>query len=195
VAGEAFALKDDEPDYPPMIIGNFVLGGGTLSSRLGDRVRQKEGLSYGVGSFFAAESLDKRSSLTVFAISNPQNIPKVETAIKEEIDLLVSKGITKEELDQAKNGYLQQQQVSRSNDRALAALLADTAYVGRTMLYYAELEKKIQGLTTETVLAAVKKYIAPQQLTIVVAGDFEAAAKAAKDPAGAAGAKPAPVKK
>jgi predicted Zn-dependent peptidase len=69
--------------------------------------------------------------------------------------------------------------------------LADTAYVGRTMLFYAELEKKIQALTTDSVLAAVKKYFVPGQLTIVVAGDFAAATKAAAEKAGAANAQPA----
>ncbi|MEX2558722.1 MAG: insulinase family protein, partial [Pirellulales bacterium] len=48
VAGLAFAMSDTDPEYPAMVLGNFVLGGGSLSSRLGDRVRQKEGLSYGV---------------------------------------------------------------------------------------------------------------------------------------------------
>ena len=50
VAGETFALRDSDPDYAPLVLGNFIFGGGALSSRLGDRVRQKEGLSYGVGS-------------------------------------------------------------------------------------------------------------------------------------------------
>ncbi len=43
-------MKDNDPDYPTLTIGNYILGGGALSSRLGDRVRQKEGLSYGIGS-------------------------------------------------------------------------------------------------------------------------------------------------
>ena len=50
VAGMTFPMKDDDPDYPALVMGNYILGGGSLSSRLGDRVRQKEGLSYGVGS-------------------------------------------------------------------------------------------------------------------------------------------------
>ena len=47
--GEQIAMRDDNPDYPALVIGNYIMGGGALSSRLGDRVRQKEGLSYSVG--------------------------------------------------------------------------------------------------------------------------------------------------
>ena len=45
-----FPLKDTASDYPALVLGDFIFGGGSLSSRLGNRVRQKEGLSYGVGS-------------------------------------------------------------------------------------------------------------------------------------------------
>ncbi len=55
-----FPLNDTNPDYPALVMGNFIFGSGSLSSRLGNRVRQKEGLSYGVGCQFSASSLDER---------------------------------------------------------------------------------------------------------------------------------------
>src|SRR5262249_23181841 len=58
VAALAFPLKDSDPDFAALRLGNFILGGGTLSSRLGDRIRQKEGLSYGVTSSFSAGTQD-----------------------------------------------------------------------------------------------------------------------------------------
>ncbi len=180
MAGMAFAMKDDAADYPALVMGNYVLGAGTLSSRLGDRVRQKEGLSYGVRSYLAADSLDPRASLTINAICNPQNITKVNVAIAEELDKLIAEGATAEELARAKQGYLQQQQVARTSDAMLASTLADNLFVGRTMAYYAELEKKIAGLTTEQVQAALKKWIDPKRLVIVDAGDFAASKSAAK---------------
>lgn len=172
MAGEVLPIKDDHPDYPALVIGNFILGGGTLSSRLGDRVRQKEGLSYGVGSHLIADSLDPRASMTIFAICNPQNIKKVETAIREELERLVDKGITAEELEQARRGYLQQQQVMRANDEVLASKLEDAAFAGRTMAYYSDLEKKIGALTPDDVSKAMKKHIDPKRLSLVTAGDF-----------------------
>jgi zinc protease len=172
VAGMAFPMQDTDPDYPAMVMGNYVLGAGALSSRLGDRVRQKEGLSYGIRSYVAADSLDKRASLTINAICNPNNIGKVNSAIGEEIDKLLADGVTTEELARAKQGYLQQQQVSRTSDSTLASTLAELVYLDRTMAYYADLEKKIAEVTPEQVQAALKKYIDPKKLVIVDAGDF-----------------------
>ncbi|HVJ66470.1 MAG TPA: pitrilysin family protein, partial [Caulifigura sp.] len=83
-AGEVMPMKDTDTDYPAFTIGNFVLGSSGLSSRLGDRVRQKEGLSYGVGSMFRANSLDERAVFSAYAITNPANMTKVDTAIREE---------------------------------------------------------------------------------------------------------------
>ncbi|MFY8037245.1 MAG: insulinase family protein, partial [Cyclobacteriaceae bacterium] len=58
VAAYNFEFRDDNPDYPAMVMANFMLGGGFLNSRLATRIRQKEGLSYGVGSQFSTGSLD-----------------------------------------------------------------------------------------------------------------------------------------
>ena len=148
-------------------------------------MRQKEGLSYGVGSFISADSLDARASLTINAICNPANIQKVNDVIAEELALLLSKGVTEAELGRAKQGYLQQQQVSRTSDGTLASILGESLFVDRTMAYYSDLEKKINALTPEQVLAALKKRIDPKRLVIVDAGDLKAAAKetAAKDAA------------
>src|SRR5262249_5775892 len=58
-AGHKLAMTDSDPDYAALDVANFLFGGGTLSSRLGNRVRQKEGLSYGVASGFNADGKDK----------------------------------------------------------------------------------------------------------------------------------------
>ena len=71
VAGLIFPLRDDDPDYSALVMGNYIFGSGALSSRLGDRIRQKEGLSYGVSSGLSVSSLDKRAILSITAISNP----------------------------------------------------------------------------------------------------------------------------
>jgi zinc protease len=186
MAGEAFALSDDDPDYAALTLGNFVLGSGGLSSRLVDRVRQEEGLSYGVGSFVRAESLDQRASLTVFASYNPANVEKVKTAIREEIVRLLEGGVTEKELAEAKTGYLQMQKVSRSDDGRLAGILAGTLHTDRTMAYYSQLEERIAKVTTDGVVAALRKYIDPAKLTVVVAGDFSKAPAEPELEAGAA---------
>jgi zinc protease len=176
-AGMLLPISDDHPDYPALVLGNFILGAGSLSSRLGDRVRQKEGLSYGVGSSFVASTQDDRANLMLTASCQPQNIGKLETVIKEELDRLLAKGVTEKEVENAKQGYLQQRQVGRSSDQAIAGLLNSQLYEGRTMAREAELEEKIAALTAEQVSAALKKHVDPKRLVIVTAGDRKTGGK------------------
>jgi zinc protease len=176
-AGMLIPISDEHPDYPALVLGNFILGAGSLSSRLGDRVRQKEGLSYGVGSSFVAAAQDERANLMLGASCQPQNVGKLETVIKEELDRLLAKGVTAGEVENAKQGYLQERQVSRSNDQALASLLNSQLFEGRTMAREDELEKKIAALTPAAVSAALKKHIDPKRLVIVTAGDRKTGGK------------------
>lgn len=174
VSGLVMPISDSHQDYPAIVMGNFIFGGGSLSSRLGDRVRQKEGLSYGVGSGLRPSTLDDYCTLTVSAIANPENAPKVDAVIKEELDKLLKSGVTADEVARAKKGYLQSQHVQRTSDGQLAGLLGSTLYVDRTMKFYAEQEKQIESLTGEQIVAALRKYVDPKRLVVVTAGDFEA---------------------
>jgi zinc protease len=174
LSGLVFPLRDTDEDYPSLVIANFIYGGGSLSSRLGNRVRQKEGLSYGVGAGFSASAFEPRAVITTNAICNPQNIGKVQKVIQEELERILREGITQQELDDAKLGYLQSRNVRRASDSALASTLAGHSYTGRTMAFDAEMEKKISALTTDQILNSLRKYIDPGKLIIVTAGDFNA---------------------
>jgi len=184
IGGMTLPMKDEDPAYPAALIGNYVLGGGGLSSRLADRLRQKDGLSYGSGSMFSADAEDENASLMVYAIFNPDNLAKVEAGIREEFDRLLKDGVTPGELEKAQKGYLQQMKIGRTSDSALTGTLARYLYLGRTMQFDAYRERKIQALTPDAVNAAVRKYLDPKTMTAVVAGDFKAKAKDAEKPKG-----------
>ena len=176
-AGGVMPLRDDDPDYPALVIGNYILGAGALSSRLGDRIRQKEGLSYGVGSSLVASSLDQRATITMSAIYNPANLDKLQKAIREELSKLLESGVTQKELDDAVKGYLQRQEVARTEDANLSQMLESTLLADRTMSYYTNHELAIQSLTPEQVNYALRKHIDPAKILTAVAGDWAAAAR------------------
>jgi zinc protease len=94
LAGLTFPLSDDAPDYAALRIGNFIFGGSTLASRLGDRIRQNDGLSYGATSSLNASSRDPVGSFSITVSTNPANIDKVVAAVKEELDRFLSDGPT-----------------------------------------------------------------------------------------------------
>jgi zinc protease len=176
-AGMNIKMNDAHPDYPAMLLGNYMLGGGFLNSRLATRIRQKDGLSYGVGSFFSAGSLDESATLGAYAIYAPENKEALEKAFREEIEKVQKEGFTKEEIEAAKSGWLQSRTVTRSQDPSLMSSLNSNLYLDRTMQWDAALEDKIAKLTPEQINAAMKKHIDLNKMTFVKAGDFAGAEK------------------
>jgi zinc protease len=172
VAGFAFEMRDDNPDYPALVLGNYMLGGGFLNSRLAVRIRQKDGLSYGVGSQFNAGTLDAIGNFTAFAIYAPENLEKLEKAFKEEIQKVAAEGFTDEEIAAAKTGWTQSRAVTRSQDASLAGQLSNYLFSNRTYKWDEEFEKKVNALTKEQINAAMKKHIKLESISIVKAGDF-----------------------
>jgi zinc protease len=172
VAGMNLRISDDDPDYPALVLANYIIGGGFLNSRLSTRIRQKEGLSYEVGSSFWAYTVDKAGGFQMSATVAPQNVTKVETALKEEIEKVIKDGFTKEEVETATAGLLQSYQVTRSKDSSLAGTLSKLLFWDRTLAWQNDLEKKIAALTPSQLTAAIRKHIDPTKITIVKAGDF-----------------------
>jgi len=169
-------MRNNHPDYAALSLGNFIFGGGgALSSRLGDRVRQQEGLSYSVASAFQASAVDERSIFYIYAIVNPDSADKLATVIREELDRLLKDGITEEELTSRKAGFLQDQERQRTTDSVLTSLMGTHLQTGRTMQFTADFEQKLSNLTVEDVNAALRKHIDPERLFIVLAGDFQKA--------------------
>ncbi|MEZ6122600.1 MAG: pitrilysin family protein [Planctomycetaceae bacterium] len=171
-AAMTLPLRDTSPDYPALIVGNYILGGGALSSRLGNRVRQTEGLSYTIQSAYQASPVDDRSIFYIYAITNPLNTDKVHSVIREELDRLLKDGITEDELNEQRKGLLQNQELGRASDAALASLMGTHLRTGRTMQFTADFEDRVRSLTVDDVNQALRKHIQPDRLFICMAGDF-----------------------
>lgn len=174
IAELSLPLRDDDADYPALVLGNFMLGGGFLNSRLATRIRQQDGLSYGVASQLVANPFDKSASFSGFAIYNPGNSAKLVAAFREEIERVRREGFRDDELREAKNGWLQGRNLNRSQDATLAGQLSNQLRLGRTPAWDADFERRVAALTVDDVNAAFRKWIRPEALVIVEAGDFRA---------------------
>jgi zinc protease len=172
-------MQDTDPDYPALLIANYIMGQSGFDSRLTARIRVKDGLSYGAGSQLNVGSTDRGASWIGFAISAPQNTEKVELAFKDEVNKAIKDGFTLVEVLAAKSGLLQQRLQTRAQDGSLASGLASNAYLGRTYAFSADIEAKISALKAEEVSAAFRKYIDPSKITFIKAGDFAKVAKQA----------------
>jgi zinc protease len=172
-AGKSLALTDEDPDYAALRLGNYLLGGGFLNSRLARRVRQQEGLSYSVSSSLTADALDPVGGFSVYAIAAPENIPKVKTAIVEEIDRAIKDGFTDEEVESAKRGYLESLKVARSQDGNLAGLLSGYMFYDRDLDWLNKWDAKIKALTPKQIQDALARHIHPEEMVVVTAGTLK----------------------
>ncbi len=173
ITGINLKLKDDAPDYMALYVGNYLLGGGFLNSRLATRIRQKEGISYGVGSQVQASPIDESGIFLTYAIYAPENSARLQEALLEEINKVRNEGFTEDELAKAKEGLLQARTLSLSKDGELAGKMNGYLYLNRDLDFDADMDEKLKNLSLEEVNTAFRKYVDPSKLTIIQAGDFE----------------------
>ena len=171
-AGLTLEMRDDDADFPAMVLANYLLGG-TTTARIPHRVREKEGLSYSVYTSFFASSFDKVAGFGVSAIFAPANRERVERAVREELERAVHDGFAPDEVASGAKALIQARRLERRNDRQLVSRLADYLYKGRDYSWDAALEQRIAALTADEVNAALRRYIDPARLSVVVAGDFK----------------------
>lgn len=167
-------MSTAHPDYPALSLAGHLIGGGFLSSRLSSRIRDTEGLSYGVGANISASNIDEKGQLFVYAMYAPENRARLVEVLFEELERAATEGFDSEELERGKRGYLQQLELVRSDDSLLLTLLGNNHYLDRSMDYHADFEDQISALTPESINAALARHLHPAEISFVVAGDFAA---------------------
>jgi len=178
VAKLALPVKGDEPDFVPLILANRILGGGGLKSRIADRLRQQDGISYGAGSGLSEANYEANSTLSFAAIYAPKNLDKLKAGMSEVLAAFLKDGVTSQELAEAKTGLLQQWTINRTQDGTLASDLASDLKLGRTMAFTQDREAKVKSVTVEQVNGVIRKYLHLDHLVQMVAGDFAKARSA-----------------
>jgi len=174
-AGVRIQMRDTDPDYAAMVLANYMMGG-DITARWSDRIRNREGLSYGVSSSFTAPADGDAALLQASIISNPKNSPKVEASFRDELQKTLADGFTQKELDAAKSAIHDARVLGRSGDAAIESLIMTRAEVDRTLDWDVQLDAKLASLTLVQVNAAFRKHITNTiSVSIVQAGDFKKA--------------------
>jgi zinc protease len=174
----AFPMRDDDPDAAALMIADEIFGGGSgMSNRLMVRLRQKDGLSYGVGSGLALGSRERLATFSISGIAAPQNVGRAEQAVREELERARKEGFTAAEVDDAKKGLLQSRLLNRSQDPVVAGAWVSNLDLGRSFAFSKQFEDRLRAVTPEQVNAAFRKYIDPEKMTFVIAGDAKKGVK------------------
>jgi zinc protease len=172
VASIMLPVGQNSDDAAALELGNYIFGGGFLNSRLAKRLRQKDGLSYGAGSFITINPEDNKATLGAYAICAPQNLAKVEVGFKEELSRMLKDGFTDEEIKSAKSGLLQGKKVSRAQDIELVRTLRRNLILDRTMQWNKSYEHRLSNLTADDVKRVMNKYLKLENFSIIKAGDM-----------------------
>jgi zinc protease len=159
-----------DPDYLPCVIANSALGQSSLTSRLGVRVRDTEGLTYGIHSGFAASHL--AGPFAVSLTVKPESRDAAVAATLEEIRRFVRDGITAKELADEKSSHSGRFQVDLGSNGGMAHAIDAAVYYGLGVSYLDEFPALVAAVTREQADAGFAKRVDPEKFTIVSAGSF-----------------------
>ena len=107
----------------------------------------------------------------------PQNALRAEQAAREELERLVKDGLSAKEVEDARNGLLQERLLNRSQDGTVAGAWTNNLDLGRTFAFSKAIEDRLRALTAADVNAALRRRIDPAKLTVVIAGDAKKGVK------------------
>lgn len=162
-------VKRPHPDYYPTAVASFILGGGSFSSRLMNRVRSDEGLAYSVYSTVGNDYRD--TAMTTIALQT--KVETVDFALKlvfEEVEKLAKDGPTDEELVQAKKSLVESLPSLFDSPAATASIFARGELVGKSDDHYLDYVKEVNAVTAEQVKAMIAKYFSKDKMTISIVG-------------------------
>ncbi len=173
VIGHPGGLRRADADFLAASLGNSVLGHSTLSSRLGVRVRDREGLTYGVISRFFGASLIDGPWVVSLSVA-PPNLDRAVAAIREEIVRFVAEGPTDGELDDERAAMAGSYRVSLATPMSVARELARLARHALPIEEIDRIPDEVASVRREEVVEAVRAHIDPAHLSLAVAGDLVA---------------------
>jgi zinc protease len=166
-------LKQSDPDYVAVDIANEMLGGGAfLSSRIPQRLRESEGMSYGAGSFINLNYKYPSSKWLVYAIFNPIYQSRLDTALYEEINKTLKEGFKQDEMKKCLVSWLQGRKTELGFDQSLSSRIASYLSQGKDLDFFSDYEESAKKLTLDQVNAALRKYLGPEKMTLIYSGDF-----------------------
>jgi zinc protease len=161
-------LRRDDPDYFPLLVGNFVLGGGGLVSRVNIEVRQKLGLAYSASSYFYP--LRREGPFIMSMQTQRSRALDALAAARKTLRDYVAEGPTEAELTAAKQNIVRGFPLRIDTNRKINAHLALIGVYDLPLTYLEDYVKNVERVTVEDVKRAFAKRIDPERMVTVVVG-------------------------
>lgn len=159
------------PDYFPVMIMNFILGGGSFTARIPGRIRSDEGLAYSAYSAFQASR-----DIGMFFVTCETKLESTNRAISialEEIEKMKKSPVDAEELAMAKETFKNQFIFRFTTSASIVGQMVDIEYEGLPLNYLETYLDNVEAVTQEEVQRVAAKYLCPDKINILVLGDKE----------------------
>lgn len=166
----AVGMKRGDPDYFPLYVGNYVLGGGGFVSRLTEEVRQKRGLAYSVYSYFIPRLED--GPFQIGLQTKRESADEALGVVRDTLRRFVAEGPSEAELAAAKSNLIGGFPLRIENNRKILDYVGMIAFYGLPLSYIDDFTRNIDGVTAAQIRDAFARRVVPERMaTVVVGGD------------------------
>jgi len=161
-------FKRNDPDFFPLLVGNYILGGGGFVSRLSTEVREKRGLSYSVYSYFAPGL--HAGAFTVGLQTRPDQAQQAVQVVRDVVSRFVAEGPTETELRAARDNLVGGFALRIDTNRKLLDNVSSIAWNELPLDYLATWTKQVEAVTVADIRAALARKLQPERMVTVIVG-------------------------
>jgi zinc protease len=174
----AVGIARGDPDYFPLFVGNYILGGGGFASRISEEVRQKRGLAYSAAGYFSP--LAQKGSFVISMQTRKDQAQEALDVTMKTLREFVASGPTAKELTDAKTNLVGGFPLRIDSNRKIHEYLAVIGYYNLPLTYLDEFVGNIERVTVADIKRAFTARIDPEKLITVVVGAEEKATAASR---------------
>jgi zinc protease len=163
-------MRRGDPDYFPLYVGNHVLGGGGLVSRLNEEIREKRGLSYSVYSYF--NPMEQNGPYLLSLQTRNDQVDEALDVMRDTLKTYVEKGPTEKELVAAKKNITGGFALRIDSNSKILDYLVVIGFYGLPLDYLEVFNDRVMAVTREQIVDAFQRRVLPDTLsTVIVGGD------------------------
>jgi len=161
-------MSRTDPDYFPLYVGNYVLGGGGFVSRLMNEVREKRGLAYSVYSYFMP--LKQTGAFQIGLQTKKEQADDALLLVRKTLDDFVAQGPTEKELLAAKQNIMGGFPLRIDSNRKILDYLSIIGFYDMPLSYLDDFTARVERVTVAQIRDAFKRHIDPQHMATVMVG-------------------------
>jgi len=161
-------LKQNDPDYFPLYVGNHILGGSGFSSRIVKEIREERGLAYSAYSYF--RPMRQKGPFLIGLQTRNEKVSEASTAVKQTLQTFIQHGPTDEELTAAKKNIMGGFALKLDSNKKLLANVVGIVTSGVPLDYLNSYTQKVAAVTQEQIMQAFQQRVKMSSMVMVTVG-------------------------